>query len=194
MTSARYSPEQLEELDKARFSQKTASINRRVNAVYFYGLGWSRPEAAELAKVCLNTARRFERAYEAGGLGAVVADARQGPPSALDPHVEAIRAEFTARPPMSVPEAADRIAKLTGVRLKETRIRTFMRSLGMTPRRLTPIPGKADPSAQADFKKKVWTPCWTKPGPANAMCTSSMRPTSSTDRSWRWSGVSGGSF
>lgn len=159
MTSPRYSLEQLKELDKARFSQKTDAINRRVNAVYFYGLGWLQREAAELANVCLNTVRHFVRAYEAGGLAAVVADARQGPPSALDPHVEAIRAEFTARPPMSVPEAADRIANLTGVRLKETRIRTFMRSLGMAPRRLTPIPGKADPAVQADFKKNIWISC-----------------------------------
>jgi transposase len=58
-----------------------------------------------------------------------------------------------------VAQAADRIAQLTGVRLKETRVRNFMHALGMAPRRLAPIPGKADPQVQAAFKKTVWIPC-----------------------------------
>lgn len=192
MSQPRYSPEQLRALDQARFRQKTDTINRRVNAVYFHGQGKSQAEAAALANVCLNTVRQYTAAYARGGLAAVVADARQGPPSALDPHTSTIRAEFTARPPMSVGEAAERIAQLTGVRLKETRIREFMRSLGMAPRRLAPIPGKADPVAQAEFKKNAWTRCWTKPEPANATSISSMPPTSCMAPSWRSSGVSAG--
>ena len=45
----------------------------------------------------------------------MVADAREGPPSALDPHVESTKADFAARSPVSVAQAADRIAQLTGV-------------------------------------------------------------------------------
>jgi transposase len=159
MNQARYSAPQLRTLDEARFSQKTDAINRRVNAVYFYGLGRSRAEAARLANVCCNTLRKFAGAFESGGLEAVTADARQGPPSALDPHVDAIKADLAAHPPASVAQAADRIASLTGVRLQATRVRTFMRGMGMAPRRLSPIPGKADPIRQADFKKTAWIPC-----------------------------------
>ncbi len=89
----------------------------------------------------------------------MTADARQGPPSALDRHVEAIKADFVAHPPTTAAQAAERIAQLTGVRLKDTRVRDFMRQLGMAPRRLSPIPGRADPVAQADFKKAAWIPC-----------------------------------
>lgn len=159
MVQARYNAEQLKMLDEARFCQKTDAINRRINAVYFHGLGFTQREAARLANVSPNTRRKFVAAFESGGLAAVTADARQGPPSALDPHAEAIRAEFTVRPPTSVAQAADRIAQLTGVRLKETRVRNFMHDLGMAPRRLSPIPGKADPQVQAEFKKNAWTPC-----------------------------------
>lgn len=159
MAQARYSQAQLKALDEARYCQATDAINRRVNAVYFYGTGQLRCAAARLAGVCPNTLRKFVAAFESGGLAAVVADARQGPPSALDEHVEAIRAEFTAHPPTSVSQATDRIAQLTGVQLQQTRVRNFMRSLGMAPRRLSPIPGKADPSAQAAFKKTAWIPC-----------------------------------
>jgi transposase len=159
MVQTRYSAEQLKQLDEARFSQKTDAINRRVNAVYFHGLGFKRSEAARLANVSINTLRKFVAGFEAGGLAAVTADARQGPPSALDPHVQMIRADFADRPPTSVAQAADRIAHLTDVRLKETRVREFMHELGMAPRRLAPIPGKADPLVQADFKKTAWIPC-----------------------------------
>jgi hypothetical protein len=44
MVQTRYSAEQLKQLDEARFSQKTDAINRRVNAVYFHGLGFKRSE------------------------------------------------------------------------------------------------------------------------------------------------------
>ena len=107
----------------------------------------------------LNTLRKAIAAFESGALTALIADAREGPPSALDPHAQSIKAEFTARPPASVAQAADRIAQLTGVRRQATQVRTFLRHLGMAPRRLSPIPGKANPQRQAIFKKVNWTPC-----------------------------------
>jgi transposase len=177
MVQAHYHPEQLRLLDEARFCQKTDAINRRVNAVYFRGMGKTQREAARLANVSVNTPRKSVAAFEAGGLPAVVADARQGPPSALDGHVAMIRADFAAHPPTSVGQAADRIAQLTAVRLKETRVRNFLHDLGMAPRRLAPIPGKADPAVQAAFKKTAWIPCWTRPAPAYVRSTSSMPPT-----------------
>jgi len=50
MVQARYTPEQLRLLDEARFCQKTDAINRRINAVYFRGLGKTQQEAADLAR------------------------------------------------------------------------------------------------------------------------------------------------
>jgi len=168
----RYTDEQLRQLDDARFSQKTDVLNRRVNAVYFYGLGHRRCHAAKLANVSLNTIYKFIDLFESGGIPAMTLDGRQGPPSALDPHVETIRAEFEARPPASVPQAAGTIAAITGVTLSNSRIRMFMHEIGMSVRRLSPIPGKADPVAQAAFQKTIWTPCLTRPPMANAMSTS----------------------
>ena len=155
MAHRRYNDAQLQIVDKSRFCQKTDAINRRVNAVYFRGLGMTLLEAARLANVSVNTLRKFAAAFESEGLAAVVADAREGPPSALDPYVAVIRAEFAAHPPGSLAQAADRIAQLTGVQRQPTQVRIFMRGLGMAPRRLSPIPGKADPMRQADFKKRV---------------------------------------
>ena len=112
-----------------------------------------------LANVSLNTLRKAVVAFESGGVAAVVADGREGPPSALDPHAEVIKSDFAAHPPGSLAQDADRIARLTGVRRQPTQVRIFMRGLGMAPRRLSPIPGKADPQRQAAFKKTSWILC-----------------------------------
>ncbi|MGC8551781.1 MAG: helix-turn-helix domain-containing protein [Phycisphaerae bacterium] len=159
MVQARYSDSQLRALDEARFCQKTDAINRRINVIYFWGLGHTQLEATRLANVSPNTLRKSAAAFASGGLAAVVADGREGPPSALDPHAAVIKADFAAHPPGSLAQAADRIAQLTGVRRQPTQVRIFMRGLGMAPRRLSPIPGKADPMRQADFKKTSWILC-----------------------------------
>ena len=171
----RYTPEQLKALDEARFSQKTDALNRRINAVYFWGLGLTQREVSRLAQVSVNTMRFHARAFETDGLAAVTADDRHGRPSALAGHEPALRAEFSARPPATVAQAKATIARITGVKLQDTRIRLYLRSLGMKQRRLTPIPGKADPAKQEDFKKTLWNRCWTKPEPASVRSTSSTR-------------------
>jgi len=168
----RYTDEQLRQLDDARFSQKTDVLNRRVNAVYFYGQGHTHCQAAKLANISRNTLYKSIDAFASGGIPAMTIDGRQGPPSALDPHVETIRAEFEARPPASVAQAAGTIAAITGVALSNSRIRGFMHEIGMSVRHLSPIPGKADPQVQAAFKKTIWTPCSKKPPVANATSAS----------------------
>ena len=74
-------------------------------------------------------------------------------------------------------QAKATIAQITGVKLQDTRIRLYLRSLGMKQRRLTPIPGKADPALQEEFKKNPWNRCWTSPEPASVRSTSSTRLT-----------------
>jgi hypothetical protein len=49
--------------------------------------------------VALNKNIQHDDTTRRGGLAAWIADAREGPPSALDPHAEIIKAEFTALPP-----------------------------------------------------------------------------------------------
>jgi len=173
----RYTPEQLKRLDEARFSQKTDAINRRMNAVYFWGLGLTQREVSRLAQVSVNTMRFHARAFEADGLAAVTVDDRHGRPSALAAYELALRAEFSAWPPATVAQAKTKIAQITGVKLQDTRTRLYLRSLGMKQRRLTPIPGKADPAQQEEFKKTPWNRCWTRPEPDSVRSTSSTRLT-----------------
>jgi transposase len=160
-------------LDEARFSQKTDAINRRINAVYFWGLGLTQRQISRLAHVSANTMRRYVDVFETNGLAAMTMDDRHGRPSVLAPYEEVIRDEFIARPPATVNQAKARIAEITGIKLENTRVRHYMQSLGMKQRQLTRIPGKADPSQQEDFKKTFWNRCWTRPEPANATSTSS---------------------
>jgi transposase len=164
-------------LDEARFSQKTDAINRRINAVYFWGMGLTQRQVSRLAHVSANTMRRYVEVFETNGLAAMTLDDRHGRPSALAAYEQILRAEFVVRPPATVNQAKAKIAEITGVKLENTRIRLYMRSLGMKQRQLTPIPGKADPAQQEEFKKTPWNRCWTRPEPACVKSTSSTPPT-----------------
>ncbi|MGC9261492.1 MAG: hypothetical protein ACP5I8_15625, partial [Phycisphaerae bacterium] len=63
MVQARYSDSQLRALDAARFCQKTDAINRRINVIYFWGLGHTQLEATRLANVSPNTLRKSAAAF-----------------------------------------------------------------------------------------------------------------------------------
>jgi transposase len=56
-----------------------------------------------------------------------------------------------------VAEAQAKIAALTGMERGPTPGRQFLHSLGMTPRKVAPIPAKANVEAQEECKKKGWS-------------------------------------
>ena len=61
-------------------------------------------------------------------------------------------------PPVTVAEAGEKIAELTGLRRKPTQVRHFLKRLGMAPRRVAAIPAKADVKAQQEFHDHVLQP------------------------------------
>jgi transposase len=69
-----------------------------------------------------------------------------------------MEADLRQRPPASVAEAAARIADLTGLQRGPTQVRQFLKSLGMKPRKVGPIPAKVDVLAQEAFKTEQLEP------------------------------------
>ncbi|MBA1341833.1 MAG: hypothetical protein C5S40_06785 [ANME-2 cluster archaeon] len=48
----------------------------------------------------------------------------------------------------------NKIEELTGIKRSENRVREFLKSIGMKPRKIGSIPAKADPEKQEIFFKK----------------------------------------
>ena len=76
----------------------------------------------------------------------------------MEPYREQLKAHFRQQPVSNLNQAIDEIRQLTGVELKREAVRMFLHSLGLRVRKVGMVPAKADPEAQAAFKKKSWNP------------------------------------
>lgn len=61
-------------------------------------------------------------------------------------------------PPVTAAEAGEKIAELTGIRRKPSQVRSFLKRMGMKPRRMAAIPAKADVKAQQKFHDEALQP------------------------------------
>ena len=66
--------------------------------------------------------------------------------AALGPHTTTIQEAFIAEPPHTVPEAVNRIEKLTGIRRSEPPVRPWLKKTGLGIAKPVPSPQKRTPS------------------------------------------------
>ena len=87
---------------------------------------------------------RHLKAYMAGGITQLKRIDHYRPHSELANHRTTLEAYFHQHPPATVAEAAAKIAELTGIVRKPTRIRQYLQALGMKPMKVGMLPAKAD--------------------------------------------------
>ena len=128
-------------LAKERYYHPDPRVQQRMEIVLLKSKGETHERIAELAGASRRTVQRVLDVFEKAGLEGLRTFHWHGQASALTPHQESLEAEFTARPPHTVSEACQRIEQLTGVRRKETRVRTFLRdNLKLSWRKVAAVP------------------------------------------------------
>lgn len=147
----------VERLAFERFHHPHPRVQRKMEAVFLVAKGLSRKEASEWVGVSRTTLWGWLCDFQAGGVEALTQWKVGGSTSQLDEHADAIREHLTAHPPHTVAEAQQAIEQLTGVRRSETQIRGLLHRLGFLRLKTGSMPAKADPEAQAAFKKKSWS-------------------------------------
>jgi transposase len=123
-----------------RDSHPDEHVRRKMLVLWLLHNGLSRQKAADVARLGRATVQRYVAAYRDGGLDGLRHWGVTGPVSDLAAHAEVIRASLTADPVRTIPEAADRIEQLTGVRRQPTQTRAFLAGLGFTYKRVRAIP------------------------------------------------------
>lgn len=78
-----------------------------------------------------NTITNYLNEFPAGNLPAILEDRYYKPTSSLDPLLVCLKCSFRAQPVVDAKEAVERIHNLTGIRLSESQLRRFMKSLGL---------------------------------------------------------------
>jgi len=80
------------------------------------------------------------------------------PESRLKPFESIVNDYFETTPPSTISQACFDIEKLTGVCLKNTQMRAYLRSIHVTYRKVGAIPAKADIDAQKTFHDEILQP------------------------------------
>src|SRR5664280_744515 len=134
---------QLDEL----FPEMTLNTNSRVRikclVVYLRKIGYQRKEIAEIARINEDTVTNYTKKYDESGLQGLLEENYHQPKSQLEPYTEQLNELFKKQLPHTVNQAIEMIDKETGIRLKPSACRAFLKKMGMKCRRCGVVPGKA---------------------------------------------------
>ena len=164
--------EDMQVLREERFTHPHPRVQRKMEAVYLTGRGLPRQEVARLLGV---TVRSYLANYRDAGIEGLCRFNPHPQSAALGPHTTTIQEAFIAEPPHTVPEAVNRIEKLTGIRRSEPPVRPWLKN-GFGHRKTGPIPAKADPVAQELFLDTQLSPALKEAPSGPAMSFLSTRP------------------
>lgn len=137
-------------------------VQKRMHCLRLKYRGYENQAIADLLEISRNSVGNYLSLYEKCGLEGLKTLNYRGPVSKLEKHQPKVEASFRLQPPKSVKEARERIKKLTGIKRSLTRVRAFMKRMGMNPLATGQIPAKADPEQQKQFHDQILQPLLQK--------------------------------
>jgi transposase len=147
----RFSFEEIEALERERFSHPHPFVRRKMEVVYLKSQHLSHQMICELCRICGNTLRGYLSEYEEGGLERLKELHFYRPTSALEEHRQGVQLELQLHPVATVKQARARILELTGLKRGLTQVRRWLRTCGLKRRKVGMVPAKADPKKQAAY-------------------------------------------
>jgi transposase len=124
--------------------------------------GYPNQAIADILEISRNSVGNYLTLYQQSGLEGLKTLNYRGPVSKLEKHRPQVESSFRLHPPRSVKEARERIKKLTGKKRSLTRVRAFMKRMGMNPLATGQMPAKADPEKQKQFHDQILQPLLQK--------------------------------
>lgn len=172
MIEVSFTQESIDQLFRERYEHPHPLIQRRMEALYLKSQGLKNLQIAKLLRMSRRTLQKWLHVFEKEGVEGLKKFNRTGQKSKLHDHSQSIEDYFRDHPPRSIREACQRIEELTGLKRGETPVRKFLKSMGMSLRKTGAVPGKADPAAQDEFKKKHSSQFWQMPEKVKKKCSS----------------------
>ncbi len=136
-----------------RYHHPHPRVQRKMEAVLLKAAGLPHQRIAALVGVSENTLRSYLAAYDQRGIDGVKELGFYRPVSELAAHAGTLEAYFRAHPCTTLAQACAAIERLTGIRRSQTQVSCFLKRLGLTRRRVYPVPAKVDPARQEVFLK-----------------------------------------
>lgn len=134
---------QLDELFSEMILNTNSRVRKKCLVVYLRKKGYQRQEIAEIARIDEDTVTNYTKKYDESGLQGLLEENYRQPKSQLEPYTEQLKELFKKQVPHTVNQAIEMIDKETGIRLKPSACREFLKKMGMKCRRCGVVPGKA---------------------------------------------------
>ena len=134
---------QLDELFPEMILNTNPRVRKKCFVVYLRKKGYRRKEVAELLRIDEDTVSNYTKNYDESGLPGFLEENYHQPKSQLEPYTEQLKEFFKKQLPHTVNQAIEMIGKETGIRLKPSACRAFLKKIGMKCRRCGVVPGKA---------------------------------------------------
>lgn len=154
MLQLTFTDAEIEQLHHERFHHPHPRVQRKMEALYLKSQGYPHWEIAQILRISEPTLLVYLKDFQAGGIAKLKELNFYRPQSDLRQHQQTLEAYFRENPPKTLAQAASKIQELTGIERSREQVRKFLKSMGMSCRRVGMIPAKADPDAQEEFLKK----------------------------------------
>lgn len=155
MIKLTFTPTDIDALHYERFNHPHPRVQRKMEALYLKSQGLAHGQIAQLLRISEPTLVSYFQAYKAGGVAGLKELKFYRPESELKAHQDTLEAYFREHPPKTLAQATAKVKELTGIERSREQIRQFLKSMGMSCRRVGVVPAKADPTVQSDFLKKT---------------------------------------
>jgi transposase len=149
-----FTAEDIEQIHYYRFHHPHPRVQRKMEALYLKSQKYPHKEIAKLIRVTEPTLLSYFRDYQVGGIAQLQILTFNRPQSEMKQHQASLENYFRSHPPKNLAHAAAKITELTGIVRSREQVRQFLKSMGMSCRRVGVLPAKADPDAQEEFVKK----------------------------------------
>lgn len=144
MMTLTFTPEAIDKLDYERYHHPHPQVQRKMEVLYLKSQGLKHQEIQRLCRIqSRTTLSKYFRQYQDGGIEGLKQLHYKGQPSKLNEHIPSLRAYFEEHPPRTSAEAQAVIERLTGIKRSPTQIKAFLNRIGMKPRKVGYLPGKA---------------------------------------------------
>ena len=150
MIEIEFTSESVAALDKLQMHPHHV-VRRRALMLILKNQDIAHYKIALITGVSENTVRHNLKTYQEGGLEKLKTLSYRKPQSRLKPFEIAVRDYFEKSPPSTITQACADINKITGVSIKNTQMRSYLKLIGVSYRKVNSIPAKADIKAQKIF-------------------------------------------
>jgi len=158
MIKINFTETEIEQLRYERYHHPHPRVLRDMEALLLKSQNIAHEKISDLTGICPNTLRTYLRSSQVGGIDKLKEIKFTNKFATLNQHQKSLEEYFHKNPVASINEAMSKIQDLTGMSLRPTRVREFLKSLGIKRRKIGMIPSKADPDVQESFKKEKLEP------------------------------------